>query len=58
MPNAGDEKKSSAVRDKVVWKEKVFLTILILLLGPFLISNEKVVLDNFDITTLTLSNLD
>ena len=25
MPNAGEEKKSSAVRDKVVWKEKVVL---------------------------------
>ena len=57
MPNAGDERKSSAVRDKVVWKEKVFLTILILLLGPFLISNEKVVLDYFDIATRTHSNL-
>ena len=34
MPNAGDEKKASAVRDKVVWKEKV-------------------VLDYFDIATLT-----
>ena len=25
MSNAGDEKKSSALRDKVVWKEKVGL---------------------------------
>ena len=25
LPNAGDEKKSCAVSDKVVWKEKVIL---------------------------------
>ena len=53
-------KRKSPAQAEIKWfgRRRWVWTILILLLGPSLISNEKVVLDNFDIATRTLSNLD